>query len=222
MTYKPLRVEFLIDGMMVVPDFEPVLLDSLLLARATHGQPILATMNDEVALPVAKATTTAWPQPIWLASQLTVQWAGPSVGRLLHRNVRPLDLLSDSAQHKATTVDSSTGLPKTARTQLAIRHAVKATAWCIGVQEEVCSLLAGVYALGAHRHLGYGRVRQVDVIEDSLATTLAWSRPIPGFHPDDPIPDRERRPGRSTPPYWVRDMKQDAWWPRRDTTTRSE
>lgn len=211
----PLRLEIELGGLMVVPDRHPPLLDAVLLALRGER---LSTPFAPAALPVATAQASSWPGSdfAWLASAVYVQWVGPATDRYMHRNARPFEALQDAAEHGTTTVDASKGLTKVARTRYAVRQAVAARAWCIGDPEQLQPLLVGLRAIGAHRHHGFGLVRSARWIEDPDATTLAWYRPLPGPHPADPYrEERMRSSGRATPPYWDRDLSQEAWWPRR-------
>lgn len=198
---------------MVVPDRHPLLLDGLLLAlQGTR----MALPFDPGQLPIKHATNTAWGPGrfVWLASELEVQWIGPATDRFLSRNARTREILDDTDIHGGTTADASRGLSKLARKRIMVRHAERAVAWCVGDLAKVQELLASVSALGAQRHLGFGQVRSCRVSVDKEAKEKAWQRPVPGEHADDPY--RGKRflaAGRSTPPYWDRDLSQQAWWP---------
>lgn len=209
----PLRVDFELGGQMAVPDRHPMLLDGLLLAM-TEQRRALPFAPD--ALPLEVLRTKAWQAGTfcWAASALQIDWVGPTVDRILHRNARPLELLQDAGAHSATSVDYDRGLTKVTRKRLSLRQAMKATAWCVGRQAEIEALLAPLQALGPHRHQGLGIVRSVMVTPDAAAGRLAWWRPLPAAHPKDPFKkDRILTSGRATPPYWDRDLSMQAWWP---------
>lgn len=198
---------------MVVPDRNPLMLDALLLALTGERFELPFQAS---ALPLATASNPAWPPGVfvWLASAIEVQWQGPSSDRFLTRNARPLEMLDDSAGHGATTVHLHSGLTKTTRTRIALRHASTACAWCMGDVQALQELLSRLQALGAHRHAGHGSVQSVSVSVDPLAAERCWNRPLPGPHPKDPsAAARFPTGGRSTPPYWDRDLSQQAWWP---------
>jgi CRISPR type IV-associated protein Csf3 len=211
--HQPIRIDFEVNDLMVVPDRHPPLLDSILLALT--GQrfelPFAAS-----ALPLATASNPSWPEGVfvWMASALEIQWQGPSSDRFLTRNARPLEMLEDAAGHGATTVHFNSGVTKASRTRIALRHASTACAWCLGDVEALQGLLSRLQALGSHRHGGHGLVRSVSVVVDKIANEKCWNRPLPGWHPKDPWKDgRYLAAGRSTPPYWDRDLGQQAWWP---------
>jgi CRISPR type IV-associated protein Csf3 len=210
---EPLRVDFELGGMMAVPEKHPPLLDALLLARLGLRLPLPFPAD---AIPVATVTDRKWPEGsfCWLASALHIDWVGPAVDRVLHRNARPMELLDDAGGHNATSVDFDRGLTKVTRKRMSVRQAVKASAWCIGDQDNVATLLNDLQALGAHRHHGLGIVRSVSVERDTAALKMAWWRPLPAAHAKDPFAGlRFRASGRASPPYWDRDLSLQAWWP---------
>lgn len=204
---------------MAVPERHPPLLDAILLARLNKR---FALPFPADALPVAAVADPAWPNGshCWLASALLIEWTGPVVDRILHRNARPLELLEDADEHHATSVDFDRGLTKTTRKRLSTRQALKASAWCIGDSSAIQALLGGLQALGAHRHHGLGLVRSIVVSQDSEALRMSWWRPLPASHKDDPFGgQRLRVAGRSSPPYWDRDLSLQAWWPKNNPGT---
>ena len=211
--YQPLRIDIRVDGLMAVPERDSLMLDSLLLSL---GGTRYALPFPEQAVPVQVVRDKRWPTGcfVWLASALRVQWHGPSSDRFLTRNARPLELLDDAAGHNATSVDAGAGITKVSRRRITLRHASIASGWCMGDAKALEALLTGLRAIGAYRHGGHGVVRSVEVSIDPAAHDLAWSRPLPGAHADDPFANRRfRAPGRATAPYWDRDLRQEAWWP---------
>lgn len=205
---------------MVVPERHPPLLDALLLARRNQR---LALPFPADAIPVTSVSSAAWQDDAfcWLASAVHVEWTGPVVDRILHRNARPLELLDHADSHNATTVDFDRGLTKVTRKRMATRQAVRAWAWCMGERKAIEGLLGDLQALGAHRHHGLGLVRSVAVVVDATAKQMAWWRPLPAAHADDPFDgSRYRVAGRASPPYWDRDLSLQAWWPPQNAAER--
>lgn len=210
---QPLRVEIELGGPTVVPDRHPPLLDSLLLSLL--GQRLELPFPAS-SIPVQAARDAHWPEGefVWMASAVEIAFVGPATDRILHRNARPLELLKDAASLHATSVDFDRGLTKVTRKRLSVRQATHAIAWCIGQQDALVQLLGHLQALGAHRHLGLGLVRDVRVVHDPKALEMSWSRPLPSEHSQDPYRGRRlRSAGRATPPYWSRDLTRQAWWP---------
>ncbi len=201
---------------MVVPDRHPVMLDGLLLALQGRRLPLPFAPG---ALPLQCVTSPSWEATsfVWMASALEIEWVGPSSDRYLSKNAQTREILEDTGTHGGTTADSVRGMSKLSRKRFAIRHAERATAWCVGDLALVQALLGKVDSIGAHRHLGFGRVRSCVVSVDASAAQKAWRRPLPGDHPDDPLRAmRFRAAGRAHPPYWDRDLSLQAWWPRPD------
>ncbi|SFF31147.1 hypothetical protein [Paracidovorax wautersii] len=210
---KPLRVDIVLGGLTAVPDRHPPLFDALLLACVGRRQEL---PFEPGCLPVRSVRDKRWAagEFVWMASAIDITFVGPATDRFLHRNARPLELLDDAREHHATSVDFDRGLTKVTRKRFAVRQATHATAWCIGDQGEIMGLLQGLQALGAHRHLGLGLVRDVRVVEDASADVCCWKRPLPGVHSEDPYAaQRYRCAGRAVPPYWSRDLRLQAWWP---------
>lgn len=209
---QALRIDLELCGPMVVPDRHPVMLDALLLALQERQLTLPFTPD---ALPIKMITSPDWRgQFVWLASALEVHWVGPATDRYLSRNALAREILDDTAIHHGTTADSATGLSKLTRKRIQIRQAERATAWCIGQLAEVRNLLARLDAIGAQRHLGFGRVRSSAVTVDALGAERAWRRPLPGAHKLDPYRNaRHLVAGRASPPYWNRDLSKEAWWP---------
>lgn len=213
---KPLRIDIALGGHMAVPDRHPLILDSLLLALQDVR---LDLPFSPQSLPLQVAYGPAGPAQAtefcWLASALEIDWLGPSSDRVLHRNARPLELFDDRDSHGGSSVDLDRGLTKVARKRIAVRQANFARCWCLGVAVEIEAILARLDALGAHRHLGLGLVQGFSVAEDAEAVEKSWLRPTPWqLHELDPYTGhRFRAAGRATPPYWDRDLSQQAWWP---------
>jgi len=211
--HQPIRIDFEVNDLMVVPERHPLMLDGILLALTGTRFDLPFPAN---ALPLATTSDPSWPIGVfvWMASTLEVQWHGPSTDRFLTRNARPLEMLDDSASHGATTVHFNSGITKATRTRIALQHASTACAWCVGDLPAIQGLLARLQGLGANRHGGYGLVRTVSAVVDPMAAERCWNRPLPAPHPKDPWADgRFQAAGRSTPPYWDRDLNQQAWWP---------
>lgn len=209
----PLRIDIELGGLMAVPERHPPLLDALLLALLDKR---LQLPFPAGAIPVATVRGSSWRagEFCWLASALQIEWVGPVGDRILHRNARPLELLEDVDSHNASSVDFGRGLTKVTRKRLSVRQAMKATGWCIGVRSDIEDLVGRLQALGAHRHQGMGLVRSVAVAEDPQASEMAWWRPLPAAHAEDPFAGRRYQvAGRALPPYWDRDLALEAWWP---------
>lgn len=208
----PLRIDLSLGGPMAVPDRFPVLLDSLLLAL--QGR-LLTLPFRAVDLPVKSVKVGRSGEFFWLASALKIDWVGPSTDRFMHRNARPMELFEDRHLHRSTTVDFDRGLTKVSRKRLTVRQADAAHAWCIGDMQAIETLMGDLQAVGPHRHLGLGLVRQVRVVEDEQALTKAWLRPVPANHvaSDPHAGSRVRSAGRASPPYWDRNLDLQAWWP---------
>jgi CRISPR type IV-associated protein Csf3 len=211
--FQPLRVDFELLGPMVVPDRHPLLLDGLLLALQGTRLPLPFVSRQ---LPIQHVANPSWGagEFVWLASALQVQWVGPASDRYLSRNAKTREILDDAAIHGGTVADSSRGMSKLARKRIMVRNAERATAWCLGDLAKVQQALASVTSIGAQRLLGFGQVHSCAVSVDAEANEKAWLRPVPGEHADDPY--RGKRflaAGRSTPPYWDRDLSLQAWWP---------
>lgn len=210
---QPIKMEFELGGHLVVPDRHPIMLDALLLALdgRRHALPFKPDL-----LPLQSISTASWRgnEFVWMASALEVNWMGPATDRYLSRNARSLEILDDAKTTNIKVIDSSRGMSKLARKRIMVRQASMATAWCVGDLAQIEALLGELISIGAQRHLGFGAVRAWRTQIDEAALERAWMRPIPGAHPDDPYKERRLQiQGRSSPPYWDRNLSLQSWWP---------
>lgn len=212
MPHTPLRIDVQLQGLMVVPERHPPMLDGLLLALLTQGEHLPAITAD--LLPVSSHESAQGDRPWhWLASALQVNYCGPSTARFLFKNARPLAILENAAEHGASRVYLDRGITRTAKTRIVLRQATRATAWCMGDQNSLHDLLQELTHLGPLRHHGFGRVTGFSISQDDAAIKQSWLRPVSTLEAIDPYhTDRVPVQGQSAPPYWDRKAG-IAYWP---------
>jgi CRISPR type IV-associated protein Csf3 len=117
---------------------------------------------------------------------------------------RKADLINDRKRGLVTT----TGWTKTCVINTVVNHFSKATAWCVGNKHEIENLLSLLTNIGPLSRLDYGRVRSINVTEDSDALTKWKQRNMPNC-PDEsnyyPVI------AATQPPYWKKSNQKQCW-----------
>lgn len=184
---KPLRIEMKLAGPIARPA-SPIHLDSLiahrLVARDLPTDALISDIRAAIAdLPLERREIGGdW---VWAASTIAFDWISPPMQQFAVKAVRPYDVAEKlnsgiiSNMRDNSMINTASGPLKSATYAYEQQWASRAVAYCIGDEAELTALLGDLDQLGAKRRLGYGRVTEVAIVEDSRAETLWKHRNLP-------------------------------------------
>jgi CRISPR type IV-associated protein Csf3 len=128
-----------------------------------------------------------------------------------------LDLFAEARRngHKVgkNTFPVGTGAFKQFQIKIPRRSYKGATAWCIGIPEQITDLLGDLLAIGKFARNAFGRIHSVAVEPDSEAAQRWMRRNLPEGANLDPEATYFPAAAATYPPYWKREHFQGALVP---------
>lgn len=194
---KPLRIEFLLEGPIALPD-RPIHLDALLAKAALKEMCVQAVLEEEEVddstlisrshdtLPLEKHTQDD--QWVWKASMLKFDTPTCLQTCCYSRTFDIDQWMENTRLHgvkdRAAQFLIGAGVYKAYALNFIEAIVEKATAYCIGDPDFIRDLLEeNIHSIGKHSRMGKGRIRSIDIKEDPAAEKLWTQRNLPARYP---------------------------------------
>lgn len=186
-SFHPLRVTAVLRQGAPVCAYDPVQLDGLLawavVQRATDGAGVANSAEPyEIPLPLACLWRSVDELPMWAAT--VFRPVGASTPDTVYWHKRAMSGRWTDNSGKRLALKTVAGRWMERRTPVPVRVANEWSATCVGVAEEVRTLLTEVRALGKKRVTGFGQVVEwrVEIMEEAFSLVDAkgrLARPLP-------------------------------------------